>query len=214
MSLHIPIMKRSSAIAVTRDTRSRATPASSDGVRALDDAGLARRIAAAASAVDAAAEGELYRRLAPRVRLYGLKHLRSEPAAADLVQQVLLTTIERLRRAELRDPAQLVSFVLGTCRMVVLEQRRGGARRKALLEQYGDALAPSESAAPDPDHERVAACLACLSERERTIIVMTFYDDVPADVLAAELGITAANVRVIRHRGLDRLRTCVHGGAS
>jgi RNA polymerase sigma-70 factor (ECF subfamily) len=189
-------------------------PARNDGVRALDDAGLARRVATAASAIDRAAEGELYRRLAPRVRLYGLKHLRNEAAAADLVQQVLLTTIERLRRNELRDPEQLVSFVLGTCRMAVLEQRRGGARRNALLELYGDVLAPSESEVPDPDHERVVACLARLSERERTIIVMTFYDDLPADVLAGELGITAANVRVIRHRGLDRLRACVRGGVA
>ena len=46
---------------------------------------------------DSAAETELYRRLAPRVRLYGLRHLREPHAAADLVQQVLLMTLERLR---------------------------------------------------------------------------------------------------------------------
>ena len=36
-------------------------------------------------------------RLAPRVRLYGLRHLRDPQAAADLAQQVLLMTLERLR---------------------------------------------------------------------------------------------------------------------
>jgi RNA polymerase sigma-70 factor (ECF subfamily) len=180
---------------------------------ALDDAALARRIAAAAPGLDAAAETELYRRLAPRVRLYGLKHLRSEAGAADLAQQVLLMTIERLRRNALRDPERLASFVLGTCRMVVLDLKRGRARRAALLEQYGDALAPPEPAPPDPDRERLAACLGRLSERERAIVVMTFYDDLPADALAAEIGITPANVRVIRHRSLERLRACVHGGA-
>ena len=41
------------------------------------------------------AEAELYRRLAPRVRLYGLRHLRDAQAAADLVQQVMLITLER-----------------------------------------------------------------------------------------------------------------------
>ena len=49
---------------------------------AEDDATLARRIASAAPATDAAAEAELCRRLAPRIRLYGLKHLRNEAAAA------------------------------------------------------------------------------------------------------------------------------------
>ena len=63
---------------------------------------------------DGAAETEFYRRLAPRVRLYGLKHLRDAQAASDLVQQVLMLTLERLRAGELRDPERLVSFVFGT----------------------------------------------------------------------------------------------------
>ena len=48
------------------------------------DGELARRVAAAGE--DAAeAEGELRRRLAPRVRLYGLRHLRDAAAADDLM---------------------------------------------------------------------------------------------------------------------------------
>src|SRR5687767_10700647 len=66
------------------------------------DAELARRIAEAAPGMAREAEAELYRRLAPRVRLYGLRHLRDEQAAADLAQQVLLMTIEKLRAGELR----------------------------------------------------------------------------------------------------------------
>src|SRR5512141_2847316 len=69
----------------------------------LDDAALVRRIAAAPDGGDVAAETELYRRLAPRVRLYGLKHLRDAQAASDLVQQVLMLTLERLRGGKLRD---------------------------------------------------------------------------------------------------------------
>ena len=38
---------------------------------------------------------------------------------------------------------------------------------------------------------------------------MTFYDDRPADAVAAELKLSAGNVRVIRHRGLERLRGCM-----
>ena len=71
---------------------------------ALGDAELARRITAGAAAGASDAEAELYVRLAPRVRLYGLRHLRDEEAAADLAQQVLLMTIERLRDGKIRDP--------------------------------------------------------------------------------------------------------------
>ena len=47
-----------------------------------------------------AAEAELYRRFAPRVRLYGLRHLRDEDEARDLSQQVMLLVIEKLEKPE------------------------------------------------------------------------------------------------------------------
>src|SRR5687767_12969892 len=92
--------------------------------RAMEDAELARAIARAATAIDAVAEAEFCRRFAPRVRLYGLRHLRDRHAAADLVQQVLMTTLERLRAGSLRDPERLASFICGMCRMTVHELRR------------------------------------------------------------------------------------------
>jgi len=119
-----------------------------EDARTLDDAALARRIAAAGAAVDSAAETELYRRLAPRVRLYGLRHLRDRHAAHDLMQQVLLMTLERLRAGKLREPERIASFVLGMCRMVVLEIRRGTWRRETLLATYGDM--PEAVEAPEP----------------------------------------------------------------
>ena len=182
---------------------------------ALDDATLARRIAQTAPGIDSKAEAELCRRLAPRVRLYGLKHLRNESAAADLVQQVLLMMVERLRADRLREPDLIASFVLGMCRMVVLDLRRGHARRERLLDTYGEGLAPA--AAPEPlafDSGRLRRCLGRLSERERAVLVMSFYDDKPAEEVGRELGLTAANIRVIRHRGLERLRGCVTGEGS
>jgi RNA polymerase sigma-70 factor (ECF subfamily) len=178
----------------------------------LDDAVLVRRIRAAPGGGDVAAETELYRRLAPRVRLYGLKHLRDRQAASDLVQQVLLLTLERLRAGKLRDPERLVSFVFGTCRMMVLELRRTGARRERLLDQYADDVPMADPAAsPRLDHARLVGCLERLSERERSVLVMTFYDDQPAKEVAVALGLSEGNVRVIRHRGIERLRDCVTG---
>jgi len=185
-----------------------------DPITPTDDAVLARRVAQAAPGTDHEAEAELCRRLAPRVRLYGLRHLRDEAAAADLMQQVILMTLERLRAGALREPERLASFVFGMCRVVVLDLRRGTARRERLLETYGDALLPVETPPPDPDHRRLAHCLERLPERERTILMMSFYDDMPAEALARELSLSPANVRVIRHRGLERLRGCVTGGDS
>jgi RNA polymerase sigma-70 factor (ECF subfamily) len=182
---------------------------------ALIDAVLARRIASAGERVDSAAEAELYRRLAPRVRLYGLRHLRDPHAAQDLVQQVLLMTLERLRLGKLREPEMVASFVLGMCRMIVLEMRRGTWRREQLLEAYGDI---EEAAAVHDDwsldRDKLAACLDALAERERSVVVLSFFADQPGDEVAKSLGLSTGNVRVIRHRALARLRDCMGVGTS
>lgn len=180
---------------------------------ALDDASLARRIAAARPGTDPAAEAELCRRLGPRIRLYGLKHLRDRHAAADLVQQVLLMTLQRLRAGGLREPEKLVSFVFGACRMTVLDLRRGDARRERLLGLYeGDVPAADPASAPSLDQARLVAGLQQLSARERSVLVLTFFEDQSAQQVAAGLGLSEGNVRVIRHRALQRLREFMDTG--
>ncbi|MGE3843322.1 MAG: RNA polymerase sigma factor, partial [Vicinamibacterales bacterium] len=77
----------------------------------LSDAALVPRIADGSLE----AEAELCHRMAPRIRLYGLRHLRSPSSADDLVQQVLVKVIEALRAGRLREPEKLAHFVLGTC---------------------------------------------------------------------------------------------------
>lgn len=177
-----------------------------------EEAHAAMRIAAAAPGLDRLAEAELYRRMAPRVRRYGMRHLRDTHAANDLMQLVMVRVIEHLREGKVREPQRIVSFVFGTCRMVLIEQLRGESRRERLLEQWGDVLPVADIApAPRLDHGRVADCLERLAERERSVIVLTFYEDRAADDVASMLGTSAGNVRVIRHRGMARLRDCVVG---
>ena len=177
-----------------------------------EEAALARQIVAAAPGVAADAEAALYRRLAPRVRLYGRRHLRDEHAAADLAQQVMLMTIQKLRSGELRETERIVSFVFGMCRRVSIDLKRAHARRERLLHQYADDVPIADAAvAPRLDHLRLADCVDRLPERDRAVVVMTFYDERRADEVADALGLSAGNVRVIRHRALSRLRDCVTG---
>jgi RNA polymerase sigma-70 factor (ECF subfamily) len=173
----------------------------------LMDADLVRQIG---SGRDREAEAELFRRMAPRIRLYGLRHLRDEHASEDLTQQVLITTLEALRAGRLREPEKLVSFILGTCRMTVLDLRRNSQRREGLLERFGaDLLAPVAPSMPRLDHEELTRCLQNLKERERTVVVLTFYDEQTGADVAGFLGVSEANVRVIRHRAIHQLRDCM-----
>jgi RNA polymerase sigma-70 factor, ECF subfamily len=156
------------------------------------------------------AEAELCRRMGPRVQLYGLRHLRDRHAAEDLTQQVLITTLDALRAGRLREPDKLASFVLGTCRMMVLDLRRGARRKQQLLERFGvDLLAPVQPSMPRPDHDQLTRCVQNLNERDRTVVVMTFYDEQTGADVARFLGLSEANVRVIRHRAIHQLRDCM-----
>ncbi|HEV8393658.1 MAG TPA: sigma-70 family RNA polymerase sigma factor [Vicinamibacterales bacterium] len=177
------------------------------------DGELARAVAARAPGTCEAAESELYRRFAPRVRLYGLRHLRDEESARDLVQQVMMLTIEKLRRGDVRDPDQIASFVLGTSRTMAMAARRTDARRERLREAF---VAPDAFAAPDPgatlDLDRLEQCMAQLADRERSVVLLTFYAESGSAAVAADIGVSEGNVRVIRHRALAKLRACVLAG--
>jgi RNA polymerase sigma-70 factor (ECF subfamily) len=175
----------------------------------LTDIDLVRRIG---SGDDRAAEGELFRRMAPRIRLYGLRHLRDGASADDLTQQVLMTVLESLRAGRLREPEKLASFVLGTCRMTVLDLRRGAARRQRLMVEFGAELpVVTEPVTPSLDGERLGRCLQGLKERERSVVIMTFFDERTGADVADFLGLSEANVRVVRHRAIRQLRNCLGG---
>lgn len=172
----------------------------------LNDADLAKQIR---EGRDRAAEAELFRRMSPLIRLYGLRHLRDEHAADDLVQQFLFIAIEALRAGRLRESDKLASFVLGTCRMTVLESRRSASRKERLLEQFGPDLAVAMQPSPEPDQKQLAQCVQKLRERERAVIVMSFYDEQTGADVARFLGVSETNVRVIRHRAIHHLRGCM-----
>jgi RNA polymerase sigma-70 factor (ECF subfamily) len=175
------------------------------------DGDLARQVSAAgAGAADA--EAELFRRLAPRVRLFGLRHLRDPADADDLVQEVLVLTLERLRAGRVQEPDRLASFVFGTCRLTVRNLRRGRKRREALLDRFAGVF--PRQVEPDPlllDQGRLRECLDRLAPRERTVLVLTFFAEQPSSEIGARLSLSSENVRTVRRRAFVRLRDCVVG---
>lgn len=171
-----------------------------------NEAELARQIEGG----DREAEAELCRRMGPRIRLYGLKHLRDAHAAEDLMQNVLITVLETLRAGKLREMDKVASFVLGTCRMTVMDQRRGVLRRDRLMEQWGlEMLTPAATPGPQLDGEALGRCMQQLAERERAVMTLSFYDEQTGAEIAGSMGISEANVRVIRHRAIHALRGCM-----
>jgi DNA-directed RNA polymerase specialized sigma24 family protein len=160
-----------------------------DTVQGADtpEADLARRITACPPGEAREAEAQLYRLLAPRVRRYGLRHLRDAHAAADLMQHVMTLTIEHLRSGRVREPERVLSFVLGTCRMTVMDQRRTEHRREDLLERCTvapeDQLLVSRLAAPLAGVQR----LDLAAEMSTAPGVQHRLEDIPFDPASGEV---------------------------
>ena len=183
-------------------------------IRAMEpdapDAEIVQRIASA-DGPGGDAEATLYRRFAPRIELYGLKHLGGRSAAEDLVHEVILRVLSAIRAGRLENPDSLASFVLGTCRNVTWDYRRARERERKLER---DVL--SSEAFVDPpslserDVTRLFGCMAGLKQREATVVRMSFLEDKPAEEIGARLGLSSGNVRLIRHRALARLAECLN----
>lgn len=177
-------------------------------LQTLADAELVLRISSTEGAREA--EAELCRRFAPRVRLYGLKHLGSADRAADLVQAVLLALLEGARAGRIDHAEHVDRFVLGTCRNTALRMRE----RDAKLEPTEATELEQHAGAVEPGFERVDVplllrCLRKLDDRARTVVLMSFQAERATEEIAQLLATSAGNVRVLRHRALLDLRGCL-----
>jgi RNA polymerase sigma-70 factor (ECF subfamily) len=177
------------------------------GAAETSDAALARR---ASGGVDRDAEAELCRRFAPRIRLYGLKHLRDEDRARDLVQAVLASVIEALRAGRVEDCERIDRFMLGTARNLSARLRDQDGRAMPMaphdLPELEALVAEAESLV---DVESLMRCISKLEMRAQTVLHLSFYRDKQADEIASVLDTTAGNVRVLRHRAIAQLRDCL-----
>jgi hypothetical protein len=68
-------------------------------------------------------------------------------------------------------------FVLGTCRKVVRDRQRRSHRQEQLLVRFGGDLVPEPTPLPTLEDDQLTACVQALKERERSVVVMTFYDE-------------------------------------
>jgi RNA polymerase sigma-70 factor (ECF subfamily) len=155
-------------------------------------------------------ERELCVQYAPRIRAYGLRHLRDAAAADDLVQHVLLAVVRALRDGRVEDTTRIGAYVLGTARNAAKDLRRGELRQ----QRIADADAATAIRAYVPSHAgvdrlRLEACLGELDARDVTIVLASFVEERDADEIGNAMQLTAGNVRVIRHRALARLQTCI-----
>jgi RNA polymerase sigma-70 factor, ECF subfamily len=157
-------------------------------------------------------EEELCEAYASRIRGYGLRYLRDAAAAEDLVQYVLLVVLQAARAGQIENEERIGAYVLGTCRYAVRDMQRQAARQRKIAEQSA-ALLPEgyEPSWSRVDRARLERCLMELEERARAIVVATFAYEQDTGEIGRALELSPGNVRVVRHRALAKLLTCIEG---
>lgn len=156
------------------------------------------------------AEREICRRLLPAIRAFAQRRLRST-AAEDFAQDALVLLIEALRENRIAEPERIAGYALGICRNLARERARLGQRRSELLAQYGlrEEDLVQHGVAPEFTRAQVEDCYSQLTDRARRVIRATFCEDDSDSEIADALALTVTNVRVMRHRTLAALRTCL-----
>lgn len=178
---------------------------------AVTDVPTIPQLVVSAEAGDRGAEAALCARFASAVRTFARRRLRGEDAIAEFAQDVFLRFVEALRAGAVAEPERVGGFVLGICKNIARERARAQERRAGLWAQFGSALASVEEAPELAAYQlaQLEDCLSQLAQRTREVIRHAYVEGASAAEIAARLQLTEGNVRVVRHRGLEALRTCM-----
>ena len=173
-------------------------------------------LVARAAAGDRQAEAALCGQLAPAVRTFARRRVRAPDLVDELTQDALLVFVQALREGGVKEPDQVGNFVLGICRNLVRDRARAAERRAELWQAFGPALAAAGTSSEHAVYElgHLEDCVSQLGQRARDVIRLSYLSPVGNADIARALDTSEVNVRVLRHRTLQALRTCLSGRIS
>jgi RNA polymerase sigma-70 factor (ECF subfamily) len=169
-------------------------------------------IVAIAQRRDREAFAQLFHHFAPRVKAYLKRAGLSDGAAEEVAQETLLAV---WRKAGLFDPAGLsasgwVFTIARNLRVDLL--RREGRRQAGTLKQIEAEFALDTAPLPDSEisavqsETRVRYALGALSEEQRRVIELSYYEEKAHSDIAETLGIPLGTVKSRLRLAVARLR--------
>ena len=197
--------------AVTEDARSRAAPPLTTRERERLSAAMERYAGG-----DAAAFGELYEGLAPRLHGFLLRQTRSAARADDVLQQTFLKM--HAARGRFIAGADVVPWAFAIARRLVIDGARRG-RREVLAEGTDEADPWAEVASVDARADELVEAqavadairreLATLPEAQRVAFELVKQEGLSVAEAAEVLGTTVAAVKLRAHRAYVSLRAAL-----
>ena len=154
------------------------------------------------------AEGALYEKYAARVYYLALRESRSPQDAEDVRAETFLRVLQAIRADHLRSAVALSSFILATTRNVLHELFRRRQAEKAAQSEAAVLDPPwHEEEFLDADAQRaIERTIVRLKPRERDLLRMHFYEELPRAEIARRSGIAEERVRLVKSRALKRFR--------
>ncbi len=177
-----------------------------------EDAQVDQRLVRAIASGDRSALGQLYDRHAPLLLSVGVRILRERAEAEDVLHDVFL---EVWRKAHSYDPerASVRSWLLLRMRSRCLDRAKSAAvARRSSLD-----AAPERRSTAEPedgaDARRLGPWLAQLSEEQRRVILLGYFEGLSCSEMAARLGIPIGTVKSRLGAAMRKLRSTAQGGA-
>ncbi len=139
-----------------------------------------------------------------------------DPIVDDIVQDVLLTVLARLRAGALNDPNALPAYLQATIAHATRAEyrkrsQRGDSVEVELLENLpGSEASPAERLQQSHLRQAMAGLVEALPvARDRAVLRGFYLEDRDRDDLCAELGIDEPHFRRVLHRARERLRALI-----
>jgi RNA polymerase sigma-70 factor, ECF subfamily len=162
------------------------------------NATLAGRVVSMRGADEAALRFEsVYRDYYGSIHAYARRRLPER--ADDVVAETFLVAWRRLEHL----PKEPLPWLYGIARRVLADLRRGARRQRALAERI--ASEPADELSELPDRE-LADALAALSERERELLLLVYWEDLAPAQAARVVGCSRAAAVTRLWRARARLR--------
>jgi len=155
-------------------------------------------------------EGEL-RELQPVLVRFALRATRDQELARELTQEALVAAVAQA--GQFAGRSSLRTWVVGILSHKIADHFRRRASEAPSDDELLDAPSPEDVervVAARRELGRVEAALAALPELERLALLLVDVEGSDRDQACNVLGVSATHLRVLIHRGRNRLRRMLH----
>jgi RNA polymerase sigma-70 factor (ECF subfamily) len=130
-----------------------------------------------------------------RVYRYIAYRINDQPRAEELAADVFRIAWEK----NLAEPPG-IGWLLATARRVLSNEYKGRRRRLELVERLKDQSRSQDPGSSDEEKGAVAEVLLRLNDRDREVLMLSYWDDLTTAELAQTLGCSASTAAVRLHR--------------